>query len=96
MQAYLQQLRAPAAAARQQRQKAVHARPTRRRVQQVACYAVSVPAGVIEKPVEALEALPLPTRVESVADDPLLKNPLARMERLSTGTLLHGTSICSI
>ena len=46
-------------------------------------YYAAVPATVIEK-TESL-ALPLPRAVENVADDPLLHNPLQRMERLSTG-----------
>lgn len=46
-------------------------------------YYAAVPSTVIEK-TESL-ALPLPRAVENVADDPLLHNPLQRMERLSTG-----------
>lgn len=44
---------------------------------------VAVPAAVILK--EQSVALPLPRAVESAVDDPLLHNPLQRLERCSTG-----------
>lgn len=53
------------------------------RARLVVAYYAAVPSTVIEK-TESL-ALPLPRAVENVADDPLLHNPLQRMERLSTG-----------
>ncbi|GBF95857.1 hypothetical protein Rsub_08448 [Raphidocelis subcapitata] len=45
----------------------------------------AVPVGVVDVPPEEEIALPLPRAVESAADDPLLHNPLQRMERLGTG-----------
>lgn len=45
--------------------------------------AVPVAAPVPEQAAEV--ALPLPTAVESAADDPLLHNPLQRMQRMGTG-----------
>lgn len=59
---------------------------TRARQRQPHCVVAqyAVPAVVVDLPEEAA-ALPLPRAVESAVDDPMLHNPLQRMERLSTG-----------
>lgn len=49
----------------------------------ILCYASS-PAGVTSTLEKSQEARPLPTRTESVVDDPRLANPLERQNRLST------------
>lgn len=59
-----------------------HMQPQRRIRAVAARYAV--PAAVVDLPKESV-ALPLPRAVENAADDPMLHNPLERMERLSTG-----------
>jgi hypothetical protein len=60
------------------------ARAALRRPSVAARYA-GVPVEVVVAPLEIAVALPLPRAVESAADDPLLANPLQRLERLSTG-----------
>ncbi len=45
----------------------------------------TVPAVILDNAGEEELALPLPRAVESAADDPLLHNPLQRMERMGTG-----------
>lgn len=55
----------------------------RRRQHRVVAYAVGVPSTTLERPSQA--QLPLPTKTESVVDDPSLMNPLLRQERLGTG-----------
>lgn len=46
----------------------------------IVCYASS-PAGVTSTLEKSQEARPLPTRTESVVDDPRLANPLERQNR---------------
>lgn len=48
--------------------------------QHIACYA-SAPVGVVSTLEKTQEARPLPTRTESVVDDPKLGNPLERQNR---------------
>eukprot|EP00878_Enallax_costatus_P001251 GHUV01001395.1.p1 GENE.GHUV01001395.1~~GHUV01001395.1.p1 ORF type:complete len:329 (+),score=51.58 GHUV01001395.1:231-1217(+) len=58
-------------------------RSSRNATQRIVCYA-SAPVGVTSTIEKTQEARPLPTRTESVVDDPRLANPLERQNRLST------------